>query len=228
MLYLPLPEPWTIDTLPEYIDQLVEFVHKYGDIARYITHDVFTKGLPVNWVPEYSVREWVDIVTGQCEGPFCDSFSEFVSLSRTLPLLERKPHLEIQVGSKHRRMSSKKCHEVDTMVAFVAEITQARNITAKSVLDVGSGLGYLSTALSSAGYQVLAVEGDKERSAKAAEQNTFRSIHKMVENYEDLDIVEDPCISLSLRTPFRYFTDIRCLWRVIIQHDQALLILRKC
>ena len=226
MLYLPLPDPWTIETLPEYIDRLGEFIDKYGDIARYSSHDVFTKGLPVNWVTECSRAQWLEILKGECEGPFDNPFAEFVALSRALPLVERKPHLEQRIEkSNHHRMSAKKTHEVDTMVTFIAEITQAHNITAKSVLDVGSGLGYLSTALSSAGYHVSGVEGNRDRAERAAEQKTFQSIHKMVETYEDLDIIEDPCISLSLRTSVRYFTETRCLWRVVIQHDQAFLIL---
>jgi len=201
MLYLPLPEPWTIETLPQYIDQLVGFVDKYGDIARYRTHDVFTKGLPVTWVPEFGLQDWVDIVRAQCDGPFCEPFSGFVSLSQRLPLVDNRPPLEIPVKNTHQGMSPKKCHEVDSMVAFVAEMTKARQVTAKSIIDVGSGLGYLSTALSKAGYQVSGVEGDEARATKAAEKNSFRSIHKMVETYTDLDIVEDSCCSLSLRTP---------------------------
>ena len=228
MLYLPLPEPWTLDTLPGYIDQLADFVDNYGNIARYSTHDVFTQGLPVKWVPEYSLQKWVDIVTGQCEGPFCGPFSEFVSLSRRLPLVDHRPHLEIPIESNYHGMSPKKCHEVDSMVAFVAEMTKARNVTATSVVDVGSGLGYLSTALSQVGYQVSGVEGDELRAAKAAGQAAFRSIHKRVETYTDLDIVEDPCISLSLRTSSLYVLNFRCLWRAFIQYDQPFLVSRKC
>lgn len=228
MLYLPLPEPWTIGTLSEYIDRLVDFLEQYGDIARLSTRDAFTIGLPADWVPEYSLEEWVEIVTGQCDGPFPDPFSKFVSLSRKLPLVDRKPHQAIPIESKYHRMSPKKCHEVDAMVAFVSEITKARKVTSSNVLDVGSGLGYLCTALSNAGYQVSGVEGDSDRAAKAAEQTSFRSIHKRVETYTDLDILIEPCISLSLRIAPFIVADVRCMWRAIIEHDQSFYVLRKC
>jgi hypothetical protein len=219
MLYLPLPEPWAIDTLPGYIDQLVNFLEQYGDIARCSTRDAFTIGLPMDWVPEYSLEKWVEIVTGQCNGPFCDAFSKFVSLSRKLPLLDNRAHQNIPIESKYHRMSPKKCHEVDAMVDFVAEITKARNVTATNVLDVGSGLGYLCTALSNAGYQVSGVEGNEARAIKAAEQTTFRSIHKRVETYADLDILMEPCISLSLRIAASNVANVRCLWRSFVEHD---------
>lgn len=228
MLYLPLPEPWTIDTLPGYIDQLIDFLEQYGDIARYSTCDGFTIGLPVDWVPEYSLEKWAEIVTGQCNEPFSDPFSKFVSLSRKLPLLDKRANQDIPIESKYRRMSPKKCHEVDAMADFVAEITKARKVTATNVLDVGSGLGYLCTALSNAGYQVSGVEGDEARAIKAAEQTTFRSIHKRVETYADLDILTEPCISLSLRRAPSNVADVRCLWRSIVEHDKSLLVLRQC
>jgi hypothetical protein len=225
MVYLPLPEPWTIETLPEYVDQLVEFIKAYGDIPRFNTHEVFTRGLPVDWAPEYPLETWLAIVSGKYADSFSDSFSKFVRLSQELPFSDVRTTRNATKVRKQHKMSPKKSHEVDTMVAFLEEMTKEHVITAKSVLDVGSGLGYLSSELAKSGYNVVGVEGDAGRAKKAAERTCFHSVHRMVVNHTDLDIVKDPCVSLSLRISPCNHADDRRMRRSIFEHDPALLVI---
>lgn len=62
---LPRLQPWTLETLSEYSEELVKFIIEYGDIARFNTKDVFLDELPVDWVPEPDLETWVAIVSGK-------------------------------------------------------------------------------------------------------------------------------------------------------------------
>jgi hypothetical protein len=212
MLYLPLPKPWTIETLPQYVNNLVEFINVYGDIPRFNTHDVFTKGLPVDWAPKYSLETWLAIVSGNYTECSPGPFSTFVKLCLELPLVDAQTTHESNVVRKQHKMSPKKSHEVDAMIAFLEDVKNKCETGAKNVLDVGSGLGYLSSELAKAGYDVVGVEGDQERARKAAENSSFKSIHKMIAGPTDLDIIKHPCTSLSLRIASGCVTNNRCLW----------------
>src|SRR5215471_7350708 len=88
--YLPLPPPWTIETVSEYIDELVGFIAEYEDIAKFNSHQVFTRGLPVDWVPEYDLETWMAIISGEYTEDIPEKLSKFVKLSRTLPLVDTR------------------------------------------------------------------------------------------------------------------------------------------
>lgn len=198
MRHLPLPEPWTIDSLSQYIDQLLQFVERYRCIAEYNTHDVFTDGLPVEWAPSLSVKEWIDVVQGCYRPPLSEEFFNFLQLSQELPLYKHKVPQISPTGRPG--MCQKKDHEVDVMLHFISEFRQSRKISTKSVLDVGSGLGYLSGELAKAGYSVIGVEGDPAIAEKASqEQSGFATVNKMVLAPEDLNVTSEPSISVSLR-----------------------------
>jgi hypothetical protein len=200
MVHLPLPEPWTLETLSEYSEELVKFVTEYGDIARFNTKDVFRDGLPVDWVPEHDLETWVAIVTGKYTESWCEPFLRFVNLSRMLPLLDHGYSPSKLSTRKRQGFSPKKEHEVEAMLDFVAETTCLHKLSIKNVLDVGSGLGYLSAELATAGYRVVAVDGDPDRPIKAIQHPQVEYVCKTITNHTDLDIVEGDCISLSLRT----------------------------
>jgi Methyltransferase domain len=199
MVHLPLPEPWTLETLSEYIEELVKFVTEYGDIARFNTRDVFVHGLPVDWVPEHDLETWVAIVSGKHTENWSKSFSRFVHLSKTLPLHDHAYSPSKISTRKRQGFSPKKEHEVDAMLDFVAKTTCAQNLCVKNVVDVGSGLGYLSAELATVGYRVVAVDGDPDRPVKAIQHAQVEHVCKTITNHTDLDIVEGDCISLSLR-----------------------------
>ena len=198
MLHLPLPHPWTIETVSEYVDELIKFVNEYEDIASFNSKEVFSSGLPLDWVPDHDLETWIAIVSGDYTGNWSGRFSRFVQRSRQLPLLDNNKPLHKR-SEKRQGFTPKKEHEVDAMMAFVAEMMSVHKVTSRNVLDVGSGLGYLSAELSKAGFHVVGVEGDPERATKAIPHTQVESVCKMVTNYKDLDIVKDCCVSLSLR-----------------------------
>ena len=197
--YLPLPPPWTIETVPGYIDELVQFINKYENIVKFNSRDVFIKGLPVSWVPEYDLETWMAVISGKNTENPPEELAKFLHLSRTLPLVDNLMSFKGSARTNRKGLTPKKDHEVDAMVAFVAEMTKAQDISAKSVLDVGSGLGYLSWELSTAGYHVVGVEGDPERAQKAAARTELPCIARMINDHNDLKIITEPCITLSLR-----------------------------
>ena len=128
-----------------------------------------------------------------------ENLFQFVKLSRSLPLVDIRTSFKGTTRTNRKGMTPKKDHEVDAMVAFVAEMIMAHNVSTRSVLDVGSGLGYLSLELSRAGYNVTGVEGDPERAKKAAATADTKCVNKIVNNHSDLEIIREPCIALSLR-----------------------------
>src|ERR1700685_2623995 len=85
---LPLPAPWTLETLPDYIDQLSNFIKKYLDIGEFVSVDRFLREFPVDWGKDFSLETWLEIVLGEYKGELPDDFAEFMRLSRTLPLVD--------------------------------------------------------------------------------------------------------------------------------------------
>ena len=123
-------------------------------------------------------------------------------------------------------MTPKKDHEIDAMMAFINEMTRIHNIDVNDVLDVGCGLGYLSLELSKGGYNVVGVEGDPERAKKAAMHARFQCVTRKVYDCNDLEIMKERCISVSLRIFYFERTNLRCMWEFVVKHDPTLPVLR--
>ena len=91
-------------------------------------------------------------------------------------------------------------------------------IKTKKVLDVGAGKGHLSWEMAREGYTVVAIERNDQLSQKLAEHSTgkyeIECIAKTVNDESDLNVVQDPCISVSLRMFISFQTklNLRCLW----------------
>jgi hypothetical protein len=204
--HLPLPGHWTIESVCDYLGQLVSFVTEYENVAKFNSHDVFLTGLPVEWAVEHSLDTWILIMSGESldrlSDEFAREFSKFVRLSRVLPLVDETRQNKSISKKQRKGMTPKKDHEVDAMVTFIDEVTGIHSINVNNVLDVGSGLGYLSLELSKDGYNVVGVEADPERAKKAAVQVGFPCIARKVKSYYDLDIIKEACISVSLRMTY--------------------------
>jgi len=199
--HLPLPPPWTEETLSEYVDALIGFIAEYRSIACFNSQHVFTRGLPVDWAPKYNVEKWLSIISGQIpDGPLPEPLARFIRLARDLPLVGAGHKVEgMQLQPTRKKFTPQKSHEVDAFVEFVREMTKSLNVNVRHVVDVGAGLGYLSQELAKIGFQVDAIEGDPERAAKAADQANVRFIAKMVNGPDDLDVTPGPCLVVSLR-----------------------------
>lgn len=201
--YLPLPPPWTVDTVSDYINELVHFITEYENIAKFYSQAVFVEPSPVDWVPDYPLEKWIRIISGECIEELPERLSKFVRLSRELPLFDTKEPLKVKNEPTNRRgCCPKKDYELDVMSAFIEEMRSVHDIQTKNIVDVGSGLGYLSLELSKGGYNVIGVEGDAEMAKKAAAQNKVQCITKKINDYTDLDIIQEPCITLCLRMSF--------------------------
>ena len=85
---LPLPPPWTLASLSEYVSQLSQFIAKYREIGEFVSSDRFVKEAPVNWGENFCLETWLEIVVGEYKGQLPDDFAEYMRLSRTLRLVE--------------------------------------------------------------------------------------------------------------------------------------------
>ena len=92
---LPLPAPWTLETLPDYIDHLSQFITKYRDIGEFVSVDRFVRKLPVEWGENFSLETWLEIIVGEFEGELPEDFAEFMRLSRNLPLVDKPVSVDI-------------------------------------------------------------------------------------------------------------------------------------
>lgn len=196
---LPLPDQWTIETLSGYVDALISFITTYNAIACFNSSEIFTSGFPLDWsIPDYSLEQWLKIIAGEDPQNAPESLKDFLHLARHLPLKD-KPDTPKLEDKRREGASQKKNHELDLMLSFLEATKVANDITTSNVLDVGCGLGLLSTELHKTGYNVIAIEGNPECFAALAKDAPCRCINKYVTHYTDLDVIEDPCISMSLR-----------------------------
>jgi len=197
--YLPLPTPWTVDNLSEYIDALVNFITEYKDITTLSSIESFVCPIPIDWAPEYSLEEWIAIHSGEFTGNLPEQLSKFVKLSRELPLVDTEGSVKVQEQINRKRCCRKKDYELEVLRIFLPEMTKTHNVTTKNVLDVGSGKGHLAQVLSEEGYEVVCIEGNPGLACKVSQTSEIKSIEKMVANHTDLDIIQGPCITVSLR-----------------------------
>lgn len=227
---LPLPPPYTAETISEYVDALIGFEMEYKRIASFHSHEVFTKGFPVDWAPKYDAETWLSFIAGDVsEQSLPAPLAKFMRLARELPLVGFGPKLDsVEVQKNRKKFSPKKAYEVDVFIKYINETSEKFDIETKRVVDVGAGLGYLSQELVKAGFQVTAIEGDPERAAKTAESAGIECIAKMVNSPDDLDITPDPCLAVSLRmTPRKVMSHLRCMRRTFRTHDTLLYSARK-
>ena len=75
-------------------------------------------------------------------------------------------------------------------------------------MDIGAGVGHLASDLASEGYTVLAIEGNEVKSrnyaVKVAGNPEIQCIAANIQNEFDLNVTQEPCISLSLRMSYLF------------------------
>ena len=106
--YLPLPPPWNIETVSEYVDELVRFIAEYEDIAKFNSHNVFIRGLPVNWAPEYDLKIWMAIISGDYGEDVPENLSKFVKCSQRLALVDTRTSFKGTSRTNQKGMTPKK------------------------------------------------------------------------------------------------------------------------
>jgi len=83
-------------------------------------------------------------------------------------------------------------------------MTELHQIATKKVIDVGAGVGHLSWELAKEGYSVVAIEGNERNARKCADITAARPeiqcVTKYINDETDLNVIQDPCISVSIRT----------------------------
>ncbi|KAJ9058148.1 hypothetical protein DSO57_1015185 [Entomophthora muscae] len=140
----------------QYALSLLELVNRYQELFSISVVDFFTLGgfskLPEDWqrvIPS-------DVVNEGASDAFIDDLIQ--AAGKGLPNLSNQDF--------RFRMSPKKQHEVGIMAALVGKVAAAHRV--ETVIDLGSGQGYLSRLLAfQHGLNVLGVDGDPAQSAGA-------------------------------------------------------------
>ncbi|GAB1599508.1 methyltransferase-like protein 25B [Argonauta hians] len=149
------------------ISQLVRFISKHQwvynfQFTKFFVEQVWKK-VPNGWL-EYlttlTTGQLKQVTQGEVQADCPDSLRDYVE--KCLTLSAHQKHLEsIECqpleSSLTEGLSRKKKHEVTAMSTVVHKIASRANI--HTLVDIGSGLGYVDHALSSTyGYDILGVE----------------------------------------------------------------------
>ncbi|KAI8376908.1 methyltransferase domain-containing protein [Blakeslea trispora] len=171
----PLPTRYKDDTPEQYLERLLKFYRDYHWLIHvlafnFITHQEWEK-FPSDWREalmhhmEQAGDNWAFAIlelTSESSDyskwpPSLRSYLESVrdlALPRTMDSQDQQQNISrhIQGG-----MSDKKVHEVELLSQLIKRVADQHNIS--SVIDLGSGQGYLSRALAfEYGFEVLAVD----------------------------------------------------------------------
>ncbi|KAK2151013.1 hypothetical protein LSH36_379g01024 [Paralvinella palmiformis] len=166
-----------------YFSECLLFLHKYEWIYDFqLTHfftDRVWENIPSEWIgilTGLTIEELNQMPFGYCKKSWPDSFKNFLWTATSLTpsrCLSGDAH-PISIDDKMScGMSPKKSHEVCHVAAVINGVCKQSHC--KAVVDVGSGLGYLSLVLSQQlGYRVLGIECQEARCRGAeARANKF-------------------------------------------------------
>ncbi|KAL3820944.1 hypothetical protein ACJIZ3_006849 [Penstemon smallii] len=138
----------------EWIHAIIDFLKPY----RFFLDDRMWEAVDIEWMNclrKESVEKLLQIPSGVVQDHWPASLKEFIITSRSLSLPRDQADLQeafpgLRVASLNnvlaQGMSQKKKHEIETVAAVINSI--ARRVGAKTMVDVGSGQGYLAQVLS--------------------------------------------------------------------------------
>ncbi|KAI7900480.1 methyltransferase domain-containing protein [Cokeromyces recurvatus] len=174
---LTLPLKYKNDSPEEYLEKLISFYKQYHWLVHVLAFNFITQQewqkFPLEWREAlmhymekagdnwaFSILELTSDKTDYSIWP--ESLQEYLKMARDLALprvVDESIKKQQQSISKHilGGMSDKKIHEVQLMSQLIKNVADEKGIT--SVIDLGSGQGYLSRALAfDYGMEVLAVD----------------------------------------------------------------------
>ncbi|CEP14918.1 hypothetical protein [Parasitella parasitica] len=174
---LPLPLKYSNDTPEQYLEKLMSFYREHHWLIHvlafnFVTHREWEK-FPLDWREALMRRveeagdDWAFAIldltsTNSDYSIWPESLRNYLETARDLALPREVDEATLQQQqniSKHilAGMNDKKIHEVKLMSQLVKNVADERGIN--SVIDLGSGQGYLSRALAfDYGMEVLAVD----------------------------------------------------------------------
>ncbi|KAK4515703.1 uncharacterized protein ATC70_010656 [Mucor velutinosus] len=174
---LPLPSKYSNDTPEQYLERLMSFYNEYHWLIHVLAFNFVTQKewekFPLEWREALMKRiedagdDWafaiLDLTSTKSDySIWPESLRSYLETARDLALPRDVDEATLQQQrniSKHilGGMSDKKVHEVKFMSQLIKVVADERKIT--SVIDLGSGQGYLSRALAfDYGLEVLAVD----------------------------------------------------------------------
>ncbi|KAG1179940.1 hypothetical protein G6F70_008476 [Rhizopus microsporus] len=174
--YIRLPEKYKNKSVQEYLDDLLEFYNEYFWLIHvlpfnFITHRQWDQ-FDVEWrnalmsFMEQAGDNWAkalleSILNTNDYSIWPESLRNYIEKTRDLSLPRNEEPFQNNQANISKQilggMSDKKIHEVELMGQLIKQVANERGIT--SVIDLGSGQGYLSRALAfDHGFDVVAVD----------------------------------------------------------------------
>jgi hypothetical protein len=149
--------------MEKHFNSTIEFLKKYEtlytfekensieDFHKFYITDQWNKKVPKEWhefLKSLSIKNLLEMVNGKFEFKnIPTSLENFIKNSQKFQLDKTCIELEkIEIG-KERKIKPKKKHEVERMTKFISDLAKENNCT--TIIDIGSGRGYISNLLSS-------------------------------------------------------------------------------
>ncbi|XP_052859612.1 uncharacterized protein LOC128266863 [Anopheles cruzii] len=148
-----------------YFEQAVDFLHHFKWIfcfsnTQFVRKRVLDK-IPPEWIDNLdsaSNEEFNRIPLGYVADSWCDSLRSFLARRNRL-LIEYDHHDSgVSVSKPRKGIGHKKWYEIESLSSFIGKVIDER-----TVVDFGSGLGYLSQHIHEQHrLKVLGIEGSKQ------------------------------------------------------------------
>jgi hypothetical protein len=151
------------DKMKKQLNSTIEFLKKYEilysfekensieDFHKFFVTDQWNKKVPNEWhefLKSLSIENYLEMVKGKYEFKnIPNSLETFIKNSQHYQLDKSCIKVEkIDIG-KERKIKPKKKHEVERMTKFISDLAKENKCT--TIVDIGSGRGYISNLLSS-------------------------------------------------------------------------------
>jgi len=196
------------------VEDFVNFLTKYSWIYHFkvtnILSDNIVKEIPSEWLTflkSLSIEQFNKIFfSNQSTKSVPQEVTQFLACFNLLevPLVSCPLSRSALSPTQKKGISAKKEHEIVNFANFIEE--RCNIIGVKSIVDIGSGLGYLGEELSRRGFKVMGVEGSEghseraERRKKVNDSHNFNTVHLNIDNtqecLENLNSIvdEDSCL----------------------------------
>jgi SAM-dependent methyltransferase len=181
------------------VEDFVNFLTKYSWIYHFkvtnILSDNIVKEIPSEWLTflkSLSIEQFNQIFfSNQSTESVPAEVTQFLASFNLLKVpLEKCPLSSSSLSNTQRRgISAKKEHEIVNFANFIE--ARCKTIGVKSIVDIGSGLGYLGEELTRRGFKVLGVEGSEghsesaERRKKVNDSHNFHTVHLHIDNSQE-------------------------------------------
>eukprot|EP01080_Neovahlkampfia_damariscottae_P000574 gene574-8084_t len=144
------------------------------DFNHFFVKDQWNKRVPKEWqepLQNLTIKNLIEVVSeGKTDFKIPDSLKTFIKKSKQFSISKESIELEtISIGNE-KKIKPKKKHEVERMTKFISNLAQKHDC--KTIIDIGSGRGYISNLLSTKyGLNVIGIDNQENITESSIKRN---------------------------------------------------------